>query len=303
MKQFFIAVFVFTAGVHAQEITSAGKWMGDNEQKGNPYLLASDDYTEKMSAFIADYNARDAEKVLAYYTSEYVEQNGEKIKESLADYENVDWVPFAMIPVKIKDQDATQMLVWSNESREWKNGSKQKLGLLEVFLFDEEDKIQWVGQWQWMNPDNEFGLPTGGKFFGKNKSDYSGRKLVFSNRGEVKAIEDFVAAYNKMDAEACKLLFADSFTMEQSNGKKVSMTKADLEGYFDQMESVTWKLYSIVPLKIENTDPASGVIVSSRETQLLKNGEVWDKELVENFYFDVDGKVNYIVQYARDVSE
>ena len=29
-----------------------------------------------------------------------------------------------------------------------------------MFLFDEEDKIQWVGQWQWMNPDNEFGLPT-----------------------------------------------------------------------------------------------------------------------------------------------
>ena len=28
-------------------------------KKGNPYLLASDDYTEKISDFIADYNARD----------------------------------------------------------------------------------------------------------------------------------------------------------------------------------------------------------------------------------------------------
>ena len=52
-------------------------------KKGNPYLLASDDYTEKISDFIADYNARDTKKVLAHYTTEYVERNGKKLRNPL----------------------------------------------------------------------------------------------------------------------------------------------------------------------------------------------------------------------------
>lgn len=303
MKLYFIALLLCGTFLQAQNITQAGKWLGDDEQKNNPYILETDDYTKMMTDFVALYNAKDYDQLIAYYTDAYVEKNGENIKKSLDNYANVEWEPFVVIPVRVKGKENTQVLVWSNESREWKNGSKQKLGLVEVFDFTPERKINWVGQWRWNNPENEFGLPYGGKFFGKKENDYRGRPLVFSNRGETKAIEDFVAAYNKMDAEACALLFADNLTMEQADGKKVKMEKSDLADYFSTMKSVNWQLYSIVPLKIANTDPASGVMVSSRETRNMKDGSVWDKELVEYFYFNVEGKVNYIVQYARDISE
>lgn len=303
MKPYFIALLLCGTFLQAQNITQSGKWLGDDEQKNDPYVLESDDYTKLMTDFVALYNEKNYDQLIAYYTDAYAEKNGENIKKSLENYANIDWEPFVVIPVRVKGKENTQVLVWSNESREWKNGSKQKLGLVEVFDFTPERKINWVGQWRWNNSENEFGLSYGGKFFGKKDNDYRGRPLVFSNRGETKAIEDFVAAYNKMDAVTCALLFADNFTMEQADGKKIEMKKSDLAEYFSTMKSVNWQLYSIVPLKIANTDPASGVMVSSRETRNMKDGSVWDKELVEYFYFNVEGKVNYIVQYARDISK
>jgi len=73
------------------------------------------------------------------------------------------------------------------------------------------------------------------------------------------------------------------------------------EEYFKDYKSVSWKPYSIVPLKINNTDPASGVIVTSREKRVMKNGKVWERELVEFFYFNLDGKINSMTQFSRKI--
>ena len=59
---------------------------------------------------------------------------------------------------------------------------------------------------------------------------------------------------------------------------------------------MSWKPYAIVPLKIRNTDAASGVIVTSIEKRVSSNGKVW-KELVEMFYFNLEGKITSMTQY------
>ena len=69
---------------------------------------------------------------------------------------------------------------------------------------------------------------------------------------------------------------------------------------FNDYKSVNWVPYAIVPLKIYNTDAASGVQVMSKETRVFKNGRVWEKELFEIFYFDLEGKITSMTQYARD---
>ena len=59
--------------------------------------------------------------------------------------------------------------------------------------------------------------------------------------------------------------------------------------------------FSMAPLKIKDTDPQSGVTVYSREKRVNNDGEVWEKELVELFYFDLDGKISGVEQFQRDL--
>ena len=83
--------------------------------------------------------------------------------------------------------------------------------------------------------------------------------------------------------------------------RKVVFTPNMWEGYFKDYRSVNWKLYSIVPLKIYDTDPASGVVVTSREKRVMRNGKVWERELVEWFYFNLDGKIDNMTQFSRKI--
>jgi hypothetical protein len=53
-------------------------------------------------------------------------------------------------------------------------------------------------------------------------------------------------------------------------------------------------------LKIENTDPESGVLVTATEKRVSKDGTVWEKEMVEQFYFNLEGKIQYVEQWVRD---
>ena len=87
------------------------------------------------------------------------------------------------------------------------------------------------------------------------------------------------------------------------NKKRNKMTKGFFGGYFEGFESIKWKAYGIVPLKIENTDPVSGVLVTSVEKRVAKDGTVWEKELVEQFYFNLEGKIDYVKQWTRDLNE
>ena len=109
--------------------------------------------------------------------------------------------------------------------------------------------------------------------FGVGDNEYSGRPLVFSNRGEVEMIEGLAEAYNAMDVESFTEFFAEEVEFKSYDGKTYNYKKSDLSQAFKQYKSIDWKLISIVPLKILNTDAASGAMVLSTETRVLKNGK------------------------------
>ena len=171
------------------QISEAGKWLGKNELKDNPYELASDEYMELTLESVAAYNKNDVEKELSFYDKAYADNAREFMTKYHGEFKSVKMEPWAMIPVRVKGSDNVNMLVWSTENREWNNGSKQKVYLMEVFTFNKDKKINNFNQWRRYDPKNEFGLPYGGKFYGKKDNEYTGRNLVFSNRGEVEAIE------------------------------------------------------------------------------------------------------------------
>ncbi len=140
----------------------------------------------------------------------------------------------------------------------------------------------------------------GGKYLDAS-SKYNNRPFVFSDRGETEAMLKLSAAYNKMDAVTCASLSADKVNITDFEGNKVVMTQKDWEAYFAQYQSLNWVIKAIVPIRIKDTDPASGVFVVSTETRVSKDGTVWKKELNEFFMFNLDMKIDTIIQYYQGV--
>lgn len=302
MKKFILILMLSPLAINAQKIKSAGKWMGEGKFQNQPMIFGDDKAMETVLKAIEAYNNGDADLELSFYTDEYAKKNGTFLKEWHEETSRLNMKPWVMFPVKIKGDDRTQVLSWSVEEREWKNGSKQKQNLMEIFVIDDKSgKINNFVQWRRNYPDNEFGLSSGGKFLGKTKNQYTGRKIVFSNRGETEKIEALIKAYNEQDAEACKAFFVDGTIVNGADGSKKRFTHKMWDSYFDEYSSIRWKPYSIVPLKIENTDPVSRVTVFALEERTMKNGEVWKKELIEHFYFNLDGLIDQIVQFQRSV--
>ena len=212
--------------------------------------------------------------------------------------ESLSMVPYKIIPLHIKDGDFKQVLAWSKEERIFKNGAYQKLDLMEQFVLDNAGKVKRFKQWVAIDSAN-YGFPYGGKFFGRKESEYTGRPFVFSNRNETKIIEQMVESYNKMDTEGMKMAFADEFVFNDYRGQKATYKKSDLANFFKPFRSVNWKLNAIIPIKIANTDAASGVIVRGTESRVFKNGRKWEKDLMEIYYFDLEGKISSMEQFAK----
>ena len=286
----------------AQKVKTSGEWlMGEN--KGKSFVLAPNEYMDLYLGTVEAYNAGDVEREISFYEAAFGAENREFTTNWHASIEKVTNTPAVILPVRLKGSKEAMVLTWSNEDRLWKNGSSQKMSLMEVYAFDENKKINGFSQWYRIDPDNEFGRPIGGKFFGETETDYTGRPLVFSNRGEVEILEQLMKDYNDMNAEAFIKVFAEGAVIEGFEGDVTPISMEKMNAYFDTLTSVSWKPYAIVPLKIYDTDPASGVTVFSREVRTSKDGSVWEKDLVENFYFNVDGKIDRVIQYSRNLTQ
>ena len=57
----------------------------------------------------------------------------------------------------------------------------------------------------------------------------------------------------------------------------------------------------MLPIKIKDTDPASGVLVYSTAKVVGKNGNKWEADLSEQYFFDLDGKIESVNQYVREL--
>ena len=233
MKKSILVITLFFSYLITAQITEAGKWLGNNELKNNPYELASDEYMKLTLESVAAYNKNDVDKELSFYDKEYAENAREFMTKYHGELKSVSMQPWAMVPVRVKGSDNVNMLVWSTENREWNNGSKQKVYLMEVFTFNKDKKINNFNQWRRYDPKNEFGLPYGGKFYGKKDNEYTGRNLVFSNRGEVEAIESLIENYNKMDGAACQALFAENAIFDAYDGVRHTLSADFFDSYFE----------------------------------------------------------------------
>ena len=206
----------------------------------------------------------------------------------------------AILPIKVAGSKNEIVLLQSEETREAKDGSKEKMNLFEIFEINKDGKISNFNQYSKIPSTNEFGKTTGGKYITEDpKNEVNGRAFQFSNRGEIEAMEKFNKAYNAMDITTVLTFFAEKVKITDFDGNKLELTKKDLSQMMDSYTSLDWKFTSIIPIKIAYTDPVSGVFVTSTEKRVSKDGSVWNKSLVEIFQFDLNGKISGIDQYSQ----
>ena len=268
-------------------------------EDGSSYKFGDDKMSSNLISLAEAYSDRDTEKLFTFYSDSFLtERRKEWSKKYLESLDSLSMIPYKVIPLVSEDGKNREVIAWSKEERIYKNGSYEKFDLMEVFGLDETGKVNLFKQWKAIDTVN-FGMPYGGKFIGVGENEYSGRPLVFSNRGEVEIIEELAVAYNAMDVESFSEYFAEEVEFKSYDGKTYNYKKSDLAQAFKPYKSIDWKLISIVPLKIFNTDAASGAMVLSTESRVFKNGKKWKKELMELIYFDLEGKISAMLQFAR----
>ena len=278
---------------------SGGVWLGEGDSNGKAYMFGSQSEIESIMGLAKAYSDKNSEELFKYYSEDFWnDKQRENFSKGMESMESITMIPYKVIPLHVKDGNFKQVLAWSKEERVNKNGSYEKLDLMEQFVLDNNGKVKDFKQWKAIDSVN-FGMSYGGKFFGNEKNENTGKPFVFSNRNETQIIENFVENYNNMDTEGMKEAMAEEFTLNDYRGQKTNYKKSDLDEFFKPLKSVNWKLNAIIPIKIRNTDAASGVIVRGTESRVFKNGRKWDKELMEIFYFNLEGKISSMEQFAK----
>jgi hypothetical protein len=278
---------------------SGGAYLGEGENNGKSFSIGDAAATKTVLAIAEAYSNQDAKQLSTYYDTAFLGEDGEAGTDAwLTSMNSITMKPYKIVPLSMNGSEGQQVLAWSKEERDYKNGSFERLDLMELFFLNKEGKVAGFKQWKAIDSTN-FGRSYGGKFFGKKPGEYTGRPFQFSNRNETEMLETMVGHYNKMDIKAVSSYFADQVTINGYDGKQMKLSNKQLAGLFDNYKSVTWTPYSIVPIKIANTDAASGVMMFSNERRVLKSGRIWEKELMETFYFDLDGKISSVTQFAR----
>jgi hypothetical protein len=290
----------FVASAFITNAQTAGK-IFVQEDKGKSFQLGSEKSMNTVLEAVKAYNAVNHDAEVALWSEEFAKKGGEGHKKSMETLKSVTNKPMAMVPIKVQGSSNEIVMVQSTEERVFKNGSKQNLNLFELFFIDKAGKISNMQQYVNIPATNEFGKTSGGKYIAsKPGSEGDGRSLQFSNRGEVAAIENFAKAYNAMDVQGVAAIMADEMTIEGIDGTKSKLTKDMIPSMFADYKSLEWKPGLILPFKLTNTDPVSGIMVYSSEKRVLKDGTVWEKDLIELFRFNLAGKIDGLTQFSRE---
>ena len=298
MKKIVLLGAIIASVFSASAQQTAGK-IFSGKDAGKGFQLGSEKSSQVILDMVKAYNSNDSEKDLALYSPEMQKKTGDFNKKWHAYMKKLNNVPYAVLPIKVAGSTDEIVMLQSTEEREAIDGSKEKMNLFELFKIDQSGKISDFNQFSSIPKSNEFGQTSGGRFYSKGETN--GRAFQFSNRGEVDAIEKFNKAYNALDVETVLSFFADKVNITDFDGNKMVIEKKDLRQMMNDFKSVEWKISGIVPIKIAYTDPVSGVIVTSTEKRVAKDGSVWNKSLVEMFQFDLNGKISGLDQFSQGI--
>ena len=295
-----IAIVAYASSLMAQT-TAAGKVFMEGKDKGKKIQLGTDKSVDIVLSNIKAYNLNDGSDVAQYVADSKPGSIQSMIAEWHKGMKSLNEVPRIVFPIKVEGAKNESVVIYADEDRVYKNGSTQKLTVIELFEVTPEGKIASFNQFTQIPTSNEFGQTTGGKYYAPGNKNLDGSTFQFSNRGEVAIMEKFMKAYNAMDVATCASVLADSVKMHDFDGNVFYLTKAMLPSVFAEYTSLDWKPLSMIPIKITDTDPA--LLVNATEKRILKDGTVWEKQLLESFYFNNAGKISEVYQFSKGMDK
>ena len=280
------AIILLASSATAQKLVKAGTLV----EKNTPWYFANDNVSEIVLNAIKAYNNMDAKAYLSYFDADYVKANTDRVYKEFASFKTVNRKVNIVIPVRTEGwPNQTEVQIYCDLDREYKNGSKHKQQEHRVYIVnDSSKKISGVWGSLILDNKNEYGLPNGGKVFMKNDTT----TMTLSNRGEVETIESLVKDWNKMDGKAIGKYFDDTVNITTNEGRKLKIANSQWANIFDDIQSIEWKLGMIIPGKITNTDPESGIIVLSSFKEKKKDGTAKHVSSYHWFMYGVNKKIN-----------
>ena len=280
------AIILLASSATAQKLVKAGTLV----EKNTPWYFANDNVSEIVLNAIKAYNNMDAKAYLSYFDADYVKANTDRVYKEFASFKTVNRKVNIVIPVRTEGwPNQTEVQIYCDLDREYKNGSKHKQQEHRVYIVnDSSKKISGVWGSLILDNKNEYGLPNGGKVFMKNDTT----TMTLSNRGEVETIESLVKDWNKMDGKAIGKYFDDTVNITTNEGRKLKIANSQWANIFDDIQSIEWKLGMIIPGKITNTDPESGIIVLSSFKEKRKDGTAKHVSSYHWFMYGVNKKIN-----------
>ena len=280
------AIILLASSATAQKLVKAGTLV----EKNTPWYFANDNVSEIVLNAIKAYNNMDAKAYLSYFDADYVKANTDRVYKEFASFKAVNRKVNIVIPVRTEGwPNQTEVQIYCDLDREYKNGSKHKQQEHRVYIVnDSSKKISGVWGSLILDNKNEYGLPNGGKVLKKNDTT----TMTLSNRGEVETIESLVKDWNKMDGKAIGKYFDDTVNITTNEGRKLKIANSQWANIFDDIQSIEWKLGMIIPGKITNTDPESGIIVLSSFKEKRKDGTAKHVSSYHWFMYGVNKKIN-----------
>jgi hypothetical protein len=294
------SIILIASSANAQKIDKAGIWKDSEKGTTGVWSLGSDKVAEIVTNSVNAYNKLDLNLFLSYFADEYVAKNKKNLTKLFNEYKVANKNVFSVLPLRstLNNEKYTYVQLYSNRSREWKNGSKSKENIHEFYVVnDTTNKIQDIYSFSSPDQNNEFGLPNGGKYYSKNDTS----TITFSNRGEVELIENLMKDCNKMDGKALGKYFADTVSVTTHEGRKLKVANSDWANMFNDLESVEWKLTMVNPGKITNTDPVSGIIVLSNYKEKKKDGTKKHVSAFHWYMYGLDKKITSVSWMERPI--
>ena len=156
--------------VNYEGVESAGKNMPfngeENPDYGKAYVLESDDYVDKALALTEAYSNLDKELF-----SSLVTEQMKPFADQMDDQESYSWKPWAMVPLRMVDENGAFVVSWSYDESVQENGSKAATHYIDVLRFNDEDEDGWITYGFNIERDSIEGNKST-KWSGYNKKDY-----------------------------------------------------------------------------------------------------------------------------------
>ena len=132
---------------------------------GKSFTIGSQKSVDKVLESFKAYNSKDFEKYISL--SVLTDQEKAFQKNWFNSITKVEEKPFFVFPLRLEGTKEEVVFTIAEEDREYKNGSKQKLFVVELNKVNEEGKLTDFWQFKSIPANSEFGKTSGGKFLGR----------------------------------------------------------------------------------------------------------------------------------------